>query len=72
MARKRTTVDDQTISPSTSKDRKRDRHKPRKTLSLPHSLYSALEELAKKNHRPVLWEAKLALENHLAAHESAE
>jgi len=42
-----------------------DRHKPRRTLSLPPDLYAQLAELAAENQRPLLWEARIAILKHL-------
>lgn len=52
MAKKRTSEDDHT----------KDRHKPRRTVALAPSLYAQLEEFARRNHRPVLWQLRLILE----------
>jgi len=52
---------------ATSKTRSADRHKPRRTLSLPPDLYSKLAALAAQNQRPLLWEARIALLRHLEA-----
>lgn len=44
-----------------------DRHTgTRHTITLSRELYEALGRLADANRRPLLWEARLALEKHLA------
>lgn len=45
---------------STSKQGK-DRHKPRRMLGLRPSVYDALAKLAKRNVRPITWEAERLL-----------
>ena len=44
-----------------------DRHTgTRHTITLSRELYEALGRLADANRRPLLWEARLAMEKHLA------
>jgi hypothetical protein len=57
-------------SPTTEGDpvptlEKKDRHKPRRTLAIPPEMYAAFAVLAKRNGRPILWEARRALIDHL-------
>jgi len=42
-----------------------DRHKPRKSVALTPDQYAALGVLAKRNDRPLLWEARIAIVAHL-------
>lgn len=44
-----------------------DRHKPRKSVALTPDQYAALGVLAKRNARPLLWEARIAITAHLRA-----
>jgi hypothetical protein len=49
-------------------ERTRDRHKSRKTVSLPDDLYAELRALAQQNGRPTYWEIRMALRDHLSKH----
>lgn len=43
-------------------DRQRgSRHKPRKMVSLSPRLYDLLKQLARRNKRPLVWEARIAI-----------
>lgn len=44
-----------------------DRHKPRKSVALTPQQYEALGVLARRNARPLLWEARIAIVAHLRA-----
>lgn len=44
-----------------------DRHKPRRSVALPPELVDLVEALAEKNRRPLVWEIRIALEEHLRA-----
>jgi hypothetical protein len=48
------------------------RHKPRKMIAFSPRLYRRLQALAERNHRPVQWEAELAIEAHLEANGISE
>lgn len=48
-----------------SRPKKADRHKSRRTVALSDEMYEAIQQLANRNKRPVLWEVRLALEEHL-------
>jgi hypothetical protein len=48
-------------APARSSDRKGSRHKPRKMISLLPRHYEALKELARRNQRPIVWEARIAI-----------
>lgn len=50
-----------------SRPRTGDRHKARKTISFSPELVELLQKLADRNQRPVYWEARIAIENHLRA-----
>jgi hypothetical protein len=45
-----------------------DRHKPRRMVGLTPEQYDLLVQLAKEHERPVLWEIRIGLNNHLRAH----
>ncbi len=47
--------------PSKPDQRTGSRHKPRRMISFRPSIYEALAKLAEQNHRPVAWEAELAI-----------
>jgi hypothetical protein len=55
---------------SKPKPRSGSRHKPRRTISLPPSLYGRLAAAAEKAGRPINWEARMRLDKSLAADES--
>jgi hypothetical protein len=42
-----------------------DRHKSKKMIRLPESLYAELARLADQHGRPLSWEVRLALEHHV-------
>ncbi len=68
MGRKKSKADDNMApAPASEKSRSADRHKPRRTISFKPSIYRKLQELARKNRRPLNWEAEIAALNHLAA-----
>jgi predicted DNA-binding protein len=48
---------------SPKKPRKGSRHKPRRMVSLPPSLYERLAKVAAKSQRPINWEARLGIEH---------
>lgn len=66
MGRKRNEAE-KPVPPATTDKRSGSRHKDRHTLSIRGEVYRNLATLAKRNNRPLLWEARIALENHLAA-----
>ncbi len=45
--------------------KKKDRHKPHRTIRIPQALYDELEAIAQANERPVHWEARKALRRHI-------
>lgn len=48
--------------PQEASDRKSgSRHKPRKMISLSDRTYELLQQLARRNKRPVVWEARIAI-----------
>ena len=47
------------------KEQQGSRHKPRKMIALSPKLYDRLKQLARKNGRPLSWEARIALERRL-------
>jgi len=49
-----------------------DGQKLRRMIALPPSLYQRLSALAKKNRRPLQWEAIIAIETHLEANAPAD
>lgn len=61
MGKKRTNRDDK--KPSRSADRHRKRH----MIGLRPAEHDALQELADRNHRPLLWQLRLILHDALAA-----
>jgi hypothetical protein len=50
---------------SKPKPRTGDRHRPRRTVNLPPELYDQLAVLADRNGRPLNWEIRRALQEHL-------
>lgn len=48
-------------------DRSKDRHRPRRTVSVSPELYQALQALADQNGRPLSWEVRRILTEHLKA-----
>jgi predicted DNA-binding protein len=48
---------------------KKDRHLPYKLVRIPDELYEKLKAVSEKNHRPVAWEVRLALEMHVQTQE---
>ena len=51
-----------------AKKRSSDRHAPNRTVRIPETLYRELEELARETERPVHWEARIAIREHIARH----
>lgn len=48
-----------------NKSRKNDRHGAHRMVRLPMDLYEAIQTLAEANNRPITWEIRLAIRNHL-------
>ena len=72
MSKKKTTHEDQPISPAAAKPRSKSRHKDRTSISIKGELYARLAEAARRNCRPIQWEARLAIERHLEQQESEQ
>ena len=51
-----------------AKEKNDDRHKNRRTVRPGDDLYAKFEELAERNHRPVIWEFRMALRAWLRQH----
>jgi hypothetical protein len=64
MAKKKRTNVPPAAEPA-QKPRTADRHRPRRTVSLAPELYDQLAVLADRNGRPVYWEIRRALQEHL-------
>lgn len=47
--------------PTVAPARAGSRHKPRKMISLSTRQYEALKEVARRNQRPIVWEARIAI-----------
>lgn len=47
--------------------RDQDRHGPHHMIRVPEDLYEQLREAAEFNDRPITWEARAALREHIAA-----
>jgi len=45
-----------------------DRHKPRKSVAIHPLLHQQMAELAKNNDRPLYWEFRRAIQEHLRRH----
>lgn len=68
MAKKRTKQPEDTSIPATrTPARKGTGRKPVVTIALPLPMYNQLVELAERNKRPTLWQARMILEDALAA-----
>ena len=68
MAKKRSKpAEGTTISPTTPPAPKGAGRKPVNTVALPPALYRALKQLADRNQRPVLWQARILLQQALEA-----
>ncbi len=67
MGKKRKPPEVAPITPAEAPLRSADRHRDRKMIAVTTELYEQLRKLAKRNRRPVQWEAVMALEEHLRA-----
>lgn len=55
-----------------TKKRTQDRHAPNRTIRIPADLYAELEAVANDTERPVQWEARKAIREHIARHRKSK
>lgn len=55
-------------APADRADRTKDRHKGRKSVAVIPTLYAQMAELARDHDRPILWEFRRAVVEHLRRH----